>query len=121
MRSSLLIFFLILLPVIAMICFILSEGNQRCTYHGFEAVAVLAHNILEILESQLVSNLVLAVGTVVLLNCVVGQVDIQVIQRLSVCLVGFRRSSKVAFLEPVQFHVLGQQHPYPNIELPAAY
>jgi len=71
------------------------------------------------LEGELVACLVLAVGLVVLLNGIVGEVDVEVVQRLLSSGVRFGGGAQVAFFEEVHPSVLINEHPYSDVELPA--
>lgn len=71
---------------------------------------------LEILKGELIAILERAIANGVLLDCVVGQMDIGVITVIHIIL--GTRSAKIAFFEKEALHFLGDEDPDTDVELP---
>ena len=88
--------------------------------HGHQlriALALLVDQGLQVLEGQLVAELIPPVILVVLLDCVVGEVDVGVADVVVAEVELIRRGAQVALLEDEHLQLLGEEHPHSDIEL----
>ena len=75
------------------------------------------HDTLKVREGKHVAIFMVAVVRTVLLDCIIGQVDVVVVEVLCIHVVRCGACAQIALLEEVDIHFVSEADPHPNIKL----
>ena len=95
------------------------SGFLRPDFDLLAHLILLPELILILIQRHDIAILKLTVVFLVLLDCIIGQVDVDVCDLLRVQRIGLGRGPHISLLEHVDLALLVHKHPLPNVELPA--